>query len=91
MTHSLEDKPTQSWDWPLSLKKKKEEPENLTCSWTQAAPKYQEEPHGLSLPHTPELPPSYFLATANQDYSDCLRCPFRPFVIVCGFASEHPQ
>ena len=28
---------------------KEKEPENLTCSWTQAAPKYQEGPHGLSL------------------------------------------
>ena len=50
---------------PASILKEKES-ENLTCSWTQAAPKYQEGPHDLTLAHTSDIFPSYFLATVNQ-------------------------
>lgn len=34
---------------------KERKPENLICSWTQAAPKDQDGPHGLYLDHIPEL------------------------------------
>lgn len=43
--------------WASMLKAK--EPENLTYSWTHAAPKYQEELHSLSLAHISELLPSF--------------------------------
>ena len=81
---------------------KEKEPENLTCSWTQAAPKYQEGPHGLSLAHTPELLPSYFLATVNQrlvwlfqmyfqtvcDSSSCFRAPTCGLIVILLYACQ---
>jgi hypothetical protein len=68
---------------------KRKRPENLTCCQTQTAPQFQEEPDSLSLAHTPELLPRYFLATTNQEESECFRCTFRLCLFMVLIQNTH--
>lgn len=55
------------WDAILGLASiKTGGPRDLTCSWTQAASKFVEEPCSLPLAHTPESLLSYSGVTANR-------------------------